>query len=152
LRSFLELVLICALAAAAEGQDRSDWQSLSQLRAGDSLRLSLKTGAVKGAFQSWTPQEVTVGTVTTKKDDVLKIERYGKGGGRGKRAAIGGLIGFGAGFAIGVAADSPCTGLLCIRPSRGVAGAVVGGVGAIVGAGVGALLPGHHKELIYAAR
>jgi hypothetical protein len=66
-RSFLMMTVMCAVGTAAEGQDRRDWQSLAQLQAGDRIRLSLKTGPVTGAFQNWTPQQVTAGTVTAKK-------------------------------------------------------------------------------------
>jgi hypothetical protein len=148
LRSFLMVALICALGTAAEWRDRRDWQSLAQLQAGDKVRLSLKTGSVEGAFQNWTPEQVTAGTVTAKREDVLNIERYRQsGGGRGKHAAIGALIGFGGGFAIGAAVDPTChTGqFVCIQVSRGVAGAVGGGVGALIGAGIGALLPTYRR-------
>lgn len=152
MRSFLTLVLICVLGPAADGQDRRDWQSLAQLKAGDRIRLSLKTGPMEGAFQSWTPQQVTAGTATARREDVLKIERYRQGGGRGKSAGIGALIGFGGGFAIGAAAGGCHQGQFGPCFSRGAVGAVVGGVGAVVGAGIGALLPRHSKELIYSAQ
>ena len=153
LRSFLMVALMSALGMTADGQDRRDWQSLAQLQTGDRIRLSLKTGPVEGAFQNWTPQQVTAGTVTATKEDVLKIERYRQGGmGRGKHAAIGALIGFGGGFAIGAAVGGcnknqfgPCF-------TRGQLGAVGGGVGLVIGAGIGALLPRHTKELIYSAK
>ena len=100
----LTLVALCLLASAAHGQDRHDWQSLARLHAGDRVRLSLKTEPVEGVFQSWTPQQVTAGTVTAKREDVLQIERYRPGAwGRGKSAGVGALIGFGGGFAIGAA-------------------------------------------------
>jgi hypothetical protein len=155
LRSFLMPLLLCVLGAAAAGQDRRDWQSLAQLQAGDRIRLSLKTGPVTGAFQNWTPQQVTAGKVTAKKEDVLTLERFRQGGGgRGKHAAIGALIGFGGGFAIGTIADPNCHSgqLLCIGISRGVAGAAVGVAGAVIGAGIGALLPRHNTDLIYSAK
>jgi hypothetical protein len=102
LRSLLTVALMCALGTAAAGRDRHDWQSLEQLQIGDRIRLSLKTGPVDGGFHNWTPQQVTAGTVTAKREDVLKIERYRPGGGgRAVHAAIGALIGFGGGFAIG---------------------------------------------------
>jgi MFS family permease len=152
LRSFLTFAILCALVTAAEGQDRHDWQSLAQLRAGDRIRLSLKTGPVEGAFRSWTPQEVTAGMVTARREDVRKIERYREGGwGRGKQAALGAAIGFGGGFAIGAAAGG-ChpNELLCV--GRGPLGAAIGGVGALAGAGIGALIRPHRKDLIYAAK
>src|ERR1017187_779838 len=104
MRSFITMVFLCALVTAADGQDRRDWQSLAQLQAGDRIRLSLKTGPVEGVFQSWTPQQVMAGTVVGRREDVLKVERYRKGGrGRVRNAAIGAAVGFGGGFAIGAA-------------------------------------------------
>jgi hypothetical protein len=149
----MKLVLICALAVAAEAQDRHDWQSLGQLQPGDRLHLSLKTGPANGAFQNWTAQEVTVGTVTARKEDVLKIERHRQGAwGRGKTAAVGALIGFGGGFVIGAAAGGCHQGQFGPCLSRGGLGAGLGVVGAVFGAGIGALLPRHTKTLIYSAR
>lgn len=134
MRSFLKLWLLCA---AADGQDRHDWQSLAQLQPGDRVRLSLKTGPVTDTFQSWTPQELTVGTVTAKREDVIKIERYHHGGSRGKHAAIG-------------ASFNLCGGFICI--TRPEAGAVAGGAGAAVGGVIGALLPARSEEVIYSSR
>jgi hypothetical protein len=149
-RSFHKLWLLCVLATAAAGQDRRDWQSLSRLQSGDPVRLSLKTGPVTGAFQTWTAQELTVGMVTAKREDVRKIERYRHGGSRAKHAAFGALIGFGGGFAIGASVNL-CVGLgPCIPRPEG--GAVVGSAGAVIGALVGAILPTHSKELIYSAK
>jgi len=138
-------MLLSALVATAHGQDRHDWQSVSQLHAGDRVRLSSKTGRMNGLFQNWTPQELTVGTVTTRREDVLKIERYRHGGLRSKHIVIGALIGFGGGFAIG-ADGRPC---FCTGPQAGV---IVGGAGAVVGGLVGAILPARSKELIYSTR
>lgn len=151
--SFLALVLLGALGTVAEGQDRRDWQSVAQLRAGDRIRLSLKTGPVEGVFQNWTAQQVTAGTVTARREDVVKIERYRQGGwGRGKSAAVGALIGLGGGFAVGAAVGGCRQGQFGPCISRGVGGALVGGVGAVIGAGIGALLPRHTKDLIYSAK
>jgi hypothetical protein len=153
MRLFLKVVLLSALAAAAHAQDRHDWQSLARLQPGDRIRLSLKTGPVEGAFQDWTPQQVTAGTVTAKREDVLKIERYRHGGSRVKHAAIGALIGFGAGFAIGAGATGNChAGEFGPCITRGEGGAIAGGAGAVIGAAIGALLPSRTKELIYSGR
>lgn len=147
-------LLIFALVCSADGQDRHDWQSLAKLQAGDRIRLALKTGpATTAVFQTWTPQEVTAGTVTARKEDVLKIERYGHAGwGRGQTAAVGALIGFGGGFAIGAATTGCRQGQFGPCVSRGLGGAVGGAAGAVIGAGIGALLPRHNKELIYSAK
>jgi hypothetical protein len=153
MRSFITMVFLCALVTAADGQDRRDWQSLAQLQAGDRIRLSLKTGPVEGVFQNWTPLQVAAGTVTARREDVLKIERYRKGGGgRGKHAAIGAAVGFGGGFAIGAAVGGCHPNELLCFGGRGTWGAAFGGVGALIGAGVGALIPRHNKDLIYSAK
>lgn len=152
-RPFLALVLIGVLGKTAEGQDPRSWQSLAQLQPGDRIRLSLKTGPLEGAFRSWTPDQVMAGTVTSRREDVLKIERYRRGaGGRGKTAAVGALIGFGGGFAIGAAAGGCHTGQFGPCLSRGQLGAGIGAVGAVIGAGIGALFPRRPKELIYSAK
>ena len=149
----LALAVICTFATAAQPNDRRDWQSLAHLQAGDQILLSLKSGPVTGAFRSFTPEQVTAGTVTAKKEDVLKVERYRPGAwGRGKKAAVGALIGFGAGFVIGAAAGGSHPGQLGPNISRGALGAGIGAAGAVVGAAIGALLPRHTRELIYSAK
>lgn len=154
MRPLLALVaVLCTLGAGAQAQDRHDWQSVAQLHPGDRIRVSLKSGPVDGAFQNFTPEQVTVGTTTARKEDVLKVERYRPGGsGRGKAAAIGALIGFGGGFAVGAAVGGcnhtqigPCL-------TRTEVGAGIGVIGAIVGAGIGAFLPHQHKDLIYSIK
>ena len=145
MRSFLAFILLYALAAAAQGQDRHDWKSLAQLHPGDRVRVVLKTGPVEGEFQNWTPQELTLVTTTAKREDVRKIERYRHGGSRAKNAAFGAMIGFGGGFALGVSWH-PC---YCTRTQGGA----LGGSGfALIGAAIGGLLPTHSKELIYSAK
>jgi hypothetical protein len=151
LLSFTKLMLLAALVAAAYGQDRHDWQSVSRLHAGDRVRLSLKTGPVEGAFQNWTLQDVTVGTVTARREDVRKIELNRHGRSRVKHIGVGALIGFGGGFAIG-AASFNCGGGIGPCLTRPQGGALVGGAGAVIGALVGAILPVHSHELIYSAR
>jgi len=153
MRSFLTLAFLCAFGAAANAQDRHDWQSLAQLQTGDRIRLSLKTGPVEGAFRSWTPQQVTAGTLIARKEDVRKIERYRQGGwGRGRHAALGAAVGFGGGFAFGAAVGGCHPGEFFCFGSRGTWGAALGGAGALIGAGIGALLPAHRKDLIYSAK
>jgi len=153
LRSFLTFALLGTAATATNAQDRRNWQSVAQLHAGDKIRLSLKTGSVTAIFQSWTPQQVTAGTVTARKEDVVKLERYHPGGwGRGKTAALGAVIGFGGGFAIGTGVTGCHQGQFGPCVSRGLGGAVIGGAGAVVGAGIGALLPRHTRELIYSVK
>lgn len=145
---FSRVLLSCVLSVAVFGQDRHDWQSLSRLQTRDRVRVSLKTGPVEGQFQSWTPQDATVGTVTAKREDVIKIERYRHSGSRGKHAAFGAMFGFAGGFAIGAGVEG-CQSPGCV--GRGEGGAVAGGVGAVIGAIIGVLLPTHSKEVIYSS-
>lgn len=101
MRLYLKFLLLDALVAPAQGQDRHDWQSLAQLHAGDRVSVVLKTGRMEGEFQNWTPQDATVGTVTAKREDVLKVEMYRHGGARAKHAIFGAMIGFGGGIRAG---------------------------------------------------
>ncbi len=151
------VLLSCVLSAAAFGQDRHDWQSVSRLQTGDRVRVSLKTGHVEGQFQSWTPQDATVGTVSAKREDVIKVERYRHGGSRARHIGIGALIGFGGGFAIGASVTGDCGGRTLGSGGLGPCatrpeGAIIGGMGAVIGAIVGVLLPVHSKELIYSTK
>jgi hypothetical protein len=101
----------------------------------------------------WTAEQVTVGSTTAKREDVTKLERYRKGGwSRGKTAAVGALIGGGSGLAVGVAGGGcsrhgfgPCF-------TRGQIGAALGAFGAVLGAGIGALIPHHRTDVIYVAK
>jgi hypothetical protein len=152
MRLFMALMFLGGMVAAAHAQDRRDWQSLGQLQAGDKIRMTMKTGPVDGSFVSWTAQQVSAGNVTARRDDVVKIERYRAGGmGRGKHAVIGAVIGFGAGAGIGAAVGGCRQDQLCFV-GRGTVAAAFGGVGLLVGAGVGALMPAHHKDLIYLSK
>ena len=154
MRSFLILALLGAVPAALEAQDRHDWQSLAQLQAGDKIHLSLRTGpGVNATFQTWTPDQVTAATITAKREDVLKIERYRQGiWGRGKTAAVGALIGFGGGFGVGVGLTGCSKDQFGPCISRGAGGAIVGGAGALIGAGIGALIPHHARDVIYSVK
>ncbi len=151
MRSFLTLIVFLATVTAVAAQDRHSWDSLSQLKPGDKVRLSLtRRRPVTGEFQSWTQEQVTVGTVSAKKEDVLKVERYRLGGwGRGKTAAAGAAIGFGGGFAVGAALGGCSKNKFGPCISRGEFGAIVAGIGAVVGALIGAALPHHSKDVIY---
>ena len=164
MRPFTALLLLFTLITAtplAAAPPSSDWQeSISQLHPGDHIRLSLKTGPVDGPFVSSTPQDITVGSVTTPKDAVLKIQRYSVAHGHATRhrvrnAAIGAAIGFGVGYGIGAAAThcSHSGQLLCGGTFSNDFGLIFGGGGLLVGAAVGALLPqGHGKETLYSLK
>jgi hypothetical protein len=138
---------------ACMAQNRSDWQALSALPPGAKVRLSLKSRPkVTDGFQAVTEEQVTVGSVVARREDVLKLERFRTGvWSRGKTAAVGAAIGGGAGTVIGVAAGGCRTGdFICV--TRGQAGAILGITGAIIGAVIGVAVPHHRTDVVYAAR
>src|ERR1017187_2156481 len=150
----LPAVLLLFSALTSYAQDQSAWQSLAQLQAGDQVRLSLKSrSAITGTFGGWTPQQITVNSTTEKRENVTKLERYRKPGwSRGKTAVVGAVIGGGAGVAVGVAGGGcsshgfgPCF-------TRGQIGAALGAFGAVLGGGIGALIPHHRMDVIYSIK
>ena len=73
-------VILLLSVMACSAQDTGNWQRLAQLQPGDQVRLSWKAhGHVTGPFQTWTPEQVTVGSTAAKREDVAKLERYRKG-------------------------------------------------------------------------
>ncbi|HEX7359132.1 MAG TPA: hypothetical protein VF283_01445 [Bryobacteraceae bacterium] len=153
MRLGLSTTVLLALAAVSTAQDPHNWNSLGQLKTGDQVRISL-TGRspLTGAFRNWSPDQVTIADMSLRKKDVLQVQRYRRGvWSRGKRAAIGALIGFGSGFALG-AAVIDCGKAGPNSCSRAGAGASGGAVGAVIGAAIGAALPHHNRELIYSAK
>jgi hypothetical protein len=145
------LLVLASLCCAA--QDVADWQSLNALHPGDKVRLSLRSQtSVIDIFKESSADQVTVGSVVAHKSDVLKVERYRSGEwSRGKTAAVGALIGLGGGATVGAAAGACHKGDF-IYVSRPVLGVALGALGAILGAAVGALVPHHRTDLIYAAK
>lgn len=143
-------MLLLLAASAGVGQD---WQALAQLHAGDKVRLTLKAGRVNDAvFTSFTVDQITVGGTTAKREDVMKLERYRHTLSRGATAAIGAAIGGGAGAGIGAGVGGCKSGQFGPCIGRGEAAGIVGGAGAAVGAIIGALLPHHRFDVLYAAR
>ncbi len=90
MRSCLSFVLLLALATTVWAEDTHSWDSLGQLKTGDHVRLSLvKRPPLGGEFVNWTPELITVGSTTAKREEVVEIERYQPGGwSRGKRAVL----------------------------------------------------------------
>jgi hypothetical protein len=150
----LPAVLLLFSALTSYAQDQSAWQSLARLQAGDRVRLSLKSrSAITGTFGGWTPEQITVNSTTEKRESVTKLERYRKPGwSRGKTAVVGAVIGGGAGVAVGVAGGGcsshgfgPCF-------TRVQIGAALGAFGAVLGGGIGALIPHHRTDVIYSIK
>lgn len=106
MRLGLSIAVLLATATVSRAQDQHDWDSIGQLKTGDQVHVSL-TGRspITGTFENWSPSQVTVAHVSLNKQDVLQVQRYRRKGewSRGKRTALGALIGFGSGFALGTA-------------------------------------------------
>ena len=147
------ILLSFVFAATLAAQDTRNWSSLAQLKPGDQVLLSLaRRSPVTGAFQSWTPEQVTVADVSASMQDVQKVERSRDAGRRGKRIALGALIGFGGGFALGAAAGGNCGSHFGPCISRGALGGAVGAGGAAAGTLIGAVLPHRSRQVIYTAK
>lgn len=136
------------------GQQDSDWRTLSRLQPGDQVKVFLKSGsAVTGEFRSWSDEGVVVGLSNANRADVVRLERYRKGGwSLKKRVVVGGLIGAAGGATFGVAAGGcKVTGLgPCF--SRAETGAAGAAAGFVLGAIIGAVLPRHKTEVIFALK
>lgn len=144
------LTLTILLTSSAAAQDYRNWDSLGRLKPGDRVRITLERhGPVTAEFRSFTADELTAGALAARKPDVVAVERY-RGGrwSRGKRAAVAAAISFGGGFAVGAAAGG-CSRDEWFCIGRGPSGLILGGVGAVLGGAVGALLPNRSTETIY---
>jgi hypothetical protein len=147
-------VLLLFSALASYAQNRSTWQALAQVQVGDRVRLSLKSrGSISGTLDGWTPEQITVNSTTEKRENVTKLERYRKAGwSRRKTAAVGALIGGGAGAAVGIAGGGCASHGFGPCFTRGQIGAALGALGAVLGAVIGALIPHNRTDVIYVAR
>lgn len=147
------LCLLLLLAGAAFAQDSSDWNSLAKLKPGDRIQIALKgQKPVTAAFQSWSLESLSAGTISAARADVKAVSRFREGKwGRGKRTAVFAAVGFAGGFALG-AAVTGCGQDKFVCISRPEGGAIVGAVTAALGAAAGALWPSHTTERIYQAR
>lgn len=142
---------LCSMAVHA--QDRADWRSLGQLKPGDRVAVLLKAhGTTVATFQSWSPDQIALDSLTIRKQDVQRVSRYRTGvWSRGKTALLGATIGGVAGLGVGLGLGGNCGHSLGPCPSRGALGAIFAGIAAAVGAGIGALLPHRRVDVIYAA-
>ncbi len=133
------LALPCA-AWARSGRSATSWDNLAALHAGEKIQV-VDTSHKKhsGAFVSFSRQAITMEekhkTETIQRGDVANVSISGRH--RLRNALIGGLIGGGAGAGIGAAAWSSGH----IGTSKGEFAAILGAVGFVGGAVVGALLP-----------
>ncbi|MCX6622858.1 MAG: hypothetical protein NTY38_17690 [Acidobacteria bacterium] len=152
------IVVFFLLFGCARAYDVSDWDNLSGLREGQEIRVYQgKAGGVSARFRSVSPERLVVengdgSAAEVPRAEVRRVDTRGGAGRRVRHAAIGAAIGFGGGFVLGAAVGGCKSNQFGPCWSRGVVGGVVGGLGMVVGAGVGAVLPAGHGETIYRAR
>jgi hypothetical protein len=137
--------------------EKSDWGSLKQIAAGQTIKVTVKHGASsQGDFQSATEDALLLRVAGEDRSiarDAVRRVSIKTNSHRGKHALIGAAIGAAGGLGAGIAVDnalgcSPnaifCTG------NKGKAIATPGF--ALIGAGIGALLPAGGWHEIYRAR
>jgi hypothetical protein len=152
------LVLVAlGSARAASAQVVSSFRDLQgSLNGGDRLTITERSGAVtKGRFVTLSDQSLRVMAESARLVDlpelsVVRIDRLRSRKGKG---ALIGLIGGAVVGVLAVAVTPSCSGFGCVGPTKEAAAPVVaaffGGIGAGIGAVVGAKRP--HRRLIYLA-
>jgi hypothetical protein len=81
----VRIAAVLSLALSCAAQDQFDWQSLATLLTGDRVRLTLRSHKpVTGTYKERTGDQITVDAIVANKADLVKVERYGRGWGRGK--------------------------------------------------------------------
>jgi hypothetical protein len=150
----LALLLNSIPARAAQG-NTTEWAALQSLTSGEKVRVELKDGKkLEGRLLNVTSNSLSIDRKNKptdfNRDSIAKVYRFVKksaGKSVAKSAAIGAGAGFGAGLGVSLAAGQ--------YEDLGTAEliAVLGGFGAAIGAGIGALVGsfGKHerRELVY---
>ena len=150
--AFLSLTLASTmLVAQPSTRQNDDWNAVKSLQHNQQIRVSLRArGTHKGALLEATDNTLTIGNgKTLSREDIQSV--HVKCGHRGKHVLIGAGIGAGAGLALGAGIDNSCgpKSIVC----TGNRGKAIGApLFALIGAGVGALLPGGGWEEIYRTR
>ena len=142
---------ISSLLASEPSKPQASWNNLSNLARGDDVKVVANGSAQRGAFQGMTGDIMVVhmptGDQTFERQSVTQV-LVKRDGHRGRHAFIGLLVGTTGGLGVGAVADAalhdnwfPNFGKGLFTPA-----------GAMVGATIGALLPGGGWKKIYEAR
>ena len=130
-----------------------DWATVQALAPGESIKVALQDGgSIRGKFQSASDTGLIIaagaGQKTLSRDNIRSVS-VKHNGHRGRHALIGAAIGAGAGLGMGVAVDNDCTktSFVCTG-NRGKA--ILTPVFALIGAGIGAVLPAGGWRKVYA--
>ncbi len=148
---------IVALHAEEAKSRQANWENLKRLAPGQQIRVVLKDAkAYTGQFHSLSDEGLVIrtggGEQTVERPSILRVSTQGKSH-RGRNALIGLAVGAGAGVIVGVASpelgQGKCAQGSCINA---VAPTLTGFVGAVAGAGLGAVLPTGGWRDVYRAR
>jgi hypothetical protein len=154
------VVCLCTLLALTADPlmaavEKSDWGSLRQIAPGQTIKVTVRDGASsQGDFQSATEDALTLrvagGDRSIARENVRRVAMKTNSH-RGRHALIGAAIGAGGGLGAGIAIDNDCsaTSIVCTG-NKGKA--ILTPVFALLGAGIGALLPAGGWHEIYRAR
>jgi hypothetical protein len=154
------LAVLCTLLALTAGPllgavEKSDWSSLKQIAAGQTIKVAVKGGtSSQGDFQSASEDALVLRVAGEDRSiarDTVRRVSLKTNGRRGKHALIGAAIGGGGGLGAGIAIDNDCsaTSIVCTG-NKGKA--ILTPAFALLGAGIGALLPAGGWREIYRAR
>jgi len=154
------IAVLCTLLALTAGPlvgavEKSDWGSLKQIAAGQTIKVTVKHGASsQGDFQSATEDALMLrvaGEDRSLARDTVRRVSLKTNSHRGKHALIGAAIGAGGGLGAGIAIDNDCSpnAIVCTG-NKGKA--ILTPVFALLGAGIGALLPASGWREIYRAQ
>ena len=146
---FLSALLLVPSLCEAENPE---WNNLKQLSPGQQVRVQLNDSKFsKGHFQSVSDDAIIIrikgADQTFHRSEVQQVSSR-RSGHRARHALIGAAIGAGAGLGSGVAIDNDCTrqSFVCTG-NKGKA--ILTPAFALIGAGIGALLPAGGWQELY---
>ena len=154
------VALLCTLLTliadpSLRAVEKSDWSSLKQIAAGQTIKVVVKDGtSSQGDFQSATEDALVLRVAGSDRSiarDTIRRISLKTNGHRGKHVLIAAAIGAGGGLGAGIAIDNDCSpnAIICTG-NKGKA--ILTPAFALIGAGIGALLPAGGWLEIYRAR
>jgi len=156
------VALLCTLLALTADPlvgavEKSDWGSLRQIAPGQTIKVAIKHGASpQGEFQSATEDALVLrvaGEDRTIARDTVQRVAIKTDSHRGKHALIGAAIGAGGGLGAGIAVDNAASCTPNTIFCTGNQGKLIATPAfALIGAGIGALLPAGGWREIYRTR
>jgi hypothetical protein len=154
---FVALLLPLLLVAAApslRAAEKSDWGALKQVAPGQTIKVTATDGkSSQGDLQSVSDDELvlrlTGGDRSFPRDTIQRVS-IKRNSHRGRHALIGAAIGAGGGLGAGIAVDNCSPTVIVCTGNKGKAILTPGF--ALIGAGIGALLPTGGWHEIYRLR